>query len=262
MRIVINPTAQQAVNFCASYYSELLQSKPNAVLGLATGGTPVNLYKALIEKYQQGEISFKDVVSFNLDEYWQLPPNHPQSYRYFMEQNLFNHIDIDAANTFLPDAMTDQAEIACHNYEKAIADAGGIDLQLLGIGANGHIGFNEPTSSLCSRTRVKTLTAKTLEDNARFFAANEYQPKTALTMGIGTILDAREILLLATGEGKAEAIRAAIEGPLSTMCPASSLQQHNNVTIVIDEEAASKLTMREYYVAIEAEQQKLTGRAR
>jgi glucosamine-6-phosphate deaminase len=262
MRVVICESEQDTINFCAQYYRELLNKKPDAVLGLATGGTPVNLYNRLVQLYQAGEISFARVKSFNLDEYWQLPATHQQSYRYFMQRNLFDRVDIQLGNTHLPDGMAEVAELACDKYEKLIASCGGIDLQLLGIGRNGHIGFNEPTSSLCSRTRVKTLDPKTMQDNARFFTANEYQPSLALTMGIGTILDAREVLLLATGDNKANAIQATIEGPLSAMCPASALQQHNKVTVVVDAEAASKLELKEYYLSIEAERQKLTGTAR
>lgn len=255
MRIVINETVEQAVEFCADQFCRQLTEKPDSVLGLATGGTPQGLYQRLITLQHSGELSFKQAVSFNLDEYLGLAPTHPQSYRHYMQRELFDHIDIDPANTHLPGDGCSDDLLAGEAYEQRIEQAGGIDLQLLGIGANGHIGFNEPSSSLCSRTRVKTLTPKTLSDNRRFFADGESQPHLALTMGIGSILDSRAVLLLATGEGKAAAIAAAIEGPLSAICPASALQQHNHATLVLDSAAARALKLQDYYQFVERERQ-------
>src|SRR5690606_34849911 len=227
---------------------------------LATGSTPVALYKELIAAYESGRVSFKQVSSFNLDEYLGLPENHPQSYRYFMNQQLFDHIDIDKAQTNVPSGDAEAPFNAGAAYEAALKQQGGIDVQLLGIGRNGHIGFNEPSSSLMSRTRVKTLTRATIDDNARFFSPDEYQPHLSITMGIGTILDSKKVVLLATGENKAEAIKAMVEGPVTAACPASALQMHEQVVLVIDEAAASQLADVDFYKHIENENQKLLSR--
>lgn len=262
MRVVILPDSEQVAHYGADIFATQLREKPNSVLGLATGGTPVALYQRLIAEYEAGRISFRSTSSFNLDEYWGLEPDHPQSYRYFMNQNLFAKIDIDSANTHVPPGATQDPIAACRAYEDAISDMGGIDLQLLGIGRNGHIGFNEPASSLTSRTRIKTLTRATIDDNARFFAQGERQPTLALTMGIGTILESKKVVLLATGAHKAPAIRAAVEGPLAAICPASALQLHRDAVIVLDEPAASELQDREFHLHIEREHQKLTRQLR
>jgi len=246
MQVIVTQTPQDVANYVANKVIKLLESTRAPVLGLATGSTPLELYRELVSRYRQGSLGFAHTTTFNLDEYIGLPPDHPQSYRYFMQTELFDHIDIDPANTFLPDGMGDP-ETAGDSYEQHIAEHGGIDLQILGIGRNGHIGFNEPTSSLGSRTRVKALTENTLSANARFFKQDEFQPKSALTMGIATILDTRQAILLATGEGKARAVAKCIEGPLSAMVPASALQLHRNAIIVVDEAAASKLTLTDYY---------------
>ncbi len=227
------------------------------MLGLATGSTPMALYQRLIEFYRQGEISFRKIRSFNLDEYLGLKADHPQSYRSCMNTSLFDHIDVEKRNTFVPDGAAANPYEACHQYERLIEELGGIDLQLLGIGRNGHIGFNEPSSGLRSRTRVKTLSIDTIRDNARFFTDGELQPQMSITMGIGTILDSRRVLLLATGNNKADAICAAIEGPLTASCPASALQLHNRAVFVIDEAAASGLKARDYYLHVENERRKL-----
>ncbi|WP_462158146.1 glucosamine-6-phosphate deaminase [Pseudoalteromonas sp. GB56] len=257
MQIVILKDATEVAEYGANLFANQLQKKPASVLGLATGSTPVALYQNLIARNHAGDISFANVTSFNLDEYLGLDGDHPQSYRYFMNQQLFNHIDIDSNNTHVPPGDAADPIAACDAYEQQILQAGGIDIQLLGIGRNGHIGFNEPSSGLTSRTRVKTLTKATIEDNARFFAEDEYQPHLSITMGIGTILDAKKVVLLATGENKAEAIKATVEGPLTAACPASVLQMHRNAVIVIDEAAASQLTDVDFYKHIEAENQKL-----
>ncbi|WP_105264575.1 glucosamine-6-phosphate deaminase [Pseudoalteromonas sp. T1lg76] len=260
MQIVILKDAAAVAHYGSELFAAQLNKQPASVLGLATGSTPVALYQNLIKLNQQGDISFAQAQSFNLDEYLGLPGEHPQSYRYFMNQQLFNHIDIDINNTHVPPGNADDPIAACEQYERQIAEAGGIDLQLLGIGRNGHIGFNEPSSGLTSRTRVKTLTKATIADNARFFAEGEYQPHLSITMGIGTILDAKKVVLLATGESKAAAITATVEGPLSAACPASALQMHQNAVLVIDEAAASQLADVDFYKHIEAENQKLLKR--
>ncbi|MBW8182944.1 glucosamine-6-phosphate deaminase [Shewanella nanhaiensis] len=260
MQIVILKNSAEVAEYGANIFKKQLQSKPDSVLGLATGSTPVSLYQGLIEANKLGDISFKGVTSFNLDEYLGLAGTHPQSYRYFMNEQLFDHIDIDKANTHVPPGDAENPIQACDGYEEQIQAAGGIDIQLLGIGRNGHIGFNEPSSGLMSRTRVKTLTKATIEDNARFFKEDEYQPHLSITMGIGTILDAKKVVLLATGENKADAILATVEGALTASCPASALQLHKNAVLVIDEAAASKLSDRDFYKHIEAENQKLLAR--
>jgi glucosamine-6-phosphate deaminase len=214
---------------------------------LATGSTPLGLYRELIERHKTHGLSFKKVKTFNLDEYVGIPDDHPQSYRTFMDDHFFNQIDIEKSNTRVPDGMAENPLEVGPAYEKSIEEAGGIDLQVLGVGTDGHIGFNEPTSSLGSITRVKTLTQQTIEDNSRFFEADEFQPKLAITMGIKTILDARRILILANGENKAQAVRDMVEGPLSAFCPASALQLHQRTTVLIDEPAASNLTLKGYY---------------
>lgn len=257
MQIVILDDAAQVAAYGADIFAKQLLKKPASVLGLATGSTPVALYQELITKNKAGDISFSQATTFNLDEYLGLTGEHPQSYRYFMNEKLFNHIDIDKANTHVPPGDAENPLVACKDYEQKIVDAGGIDVQLLGIGRNGHIGFNEPSSGLASRTRVKTLTKATIDDNARFFAEGEYQPHLSITMGIGTILDAKKVVLLATGESKADAVHAMVEGPLMAKCPASALQLHKDAVIIIDKAAASKLEDLAFYQHIEAENQKL-----
>lgn len=248
MDVVILKNSDAVAGEGARRIRTLLATKTNAVLGLATGGTPLAMYRQLVADCAQGEVSFADVRTFNLDEYIGLAANDPRSYRDYMNRELFDHIDIDKHNTHLP-----TCEPGCNplvigpQYEDAIRAAGGIDLQILGIGRNGHIGFNEPTSSLSSRTRVKTLTRETLASNSQYFDNPEQQPQTAITMGIATIMDASEVLLLATGAGKAAAIQQLVEGPVSAMWPATALQWHEKLTVLIDNAAASKLAMRDYY---------------
>lgn len=247
MEVLILPDAAAVAKRSADIVEAQVTTMPNSVLGLATGSSPIGLYEQLIERHQKHELSFADVTTFNLDEYIGIPADHSQSYRTFMNETLFDQIDIAIDRTHVPDGMAvNPLEVGPH-YEKLITKAGGIDLQILGIGSDGHIGFNEPTSSLRSKTRVKTLTKQTLEDNSRFFEADEFQPKLAVTMGIATILEARRILLIATGEGKADAVRDTVEGPLSAFVPASALQLHERATVVIDEAAASKLKLKNYY---------------
>ncbi len=260
MKVVILKDAAEVAKYGADIFIKQIKRKPDSVLGLATGSTPVALYKELISAYQSGRVSFKNVSSFNLDEYLGLTGTHPQSYRYFMNQQLFDHIDIEKSQTAVPPGDAEDPFSACEQYENNIKQKGGIDIQLLGIGRNGHIGFNEPSSSLMSRTRVKTLTRATIDDNARFFGPDEYQPHLSITMGIGTILESKKVVLLATGANKAEAIKATVEGPLTAACPASALQMHEHVVLVIDEAAASQLADVDFYKHIEMENQKLLER--
>ncbi|MCC5451105.1 glucosamine-6-phosphate deaminase [Rheinheimera sp. UJ51] len=247
MQVVILADGAAVADYGAKLFKQQITKKPNSVLGLATGSTPLALYQRLIAAYQAAELSFAQVKTFNLDEYLGLAPEHPQSYRAFMQQQLFAHIDINPEHTHVPLGAAADPWQACMDYEQLILSAGGIDVQLLGLGRNGHIGFNEPTSSLQSRTRIKTLTAQTIADNARFFKANEYQPHLSITMGIGTILEAKKIMLLATGSAKAPAVQALVEGPLSAVCPASALQLHPQAIIVVDEAAASALQHQAFY---------------
>lgn len=258
MQIIIYDNAQQVAQSAALWVKELIKKKPAPVLGLATGSTPISLYKQLVELHKAKDLSFKNVTTFNLDEYHQIDPANPQSYRSFMNQNLFNHVDIDANNTYLPTCSPGENPRAQGlAYEDKIKQQGGVDLQILGIGANGHIGFNEPTSSLSSRTRIKTLTQQTIADNSRLFTADEDQPTMAMTMGIATIMDARYVLLMATGENKASAVKAMITGGVSAMCPASALQMHENAIVLLDKAAASELTDQSYYQWANNENSKL-----
>jgi glucosamine-6-phosphate deaminase len=248
MEIIILKNAEEVAATGAELVAELLRVSPATVLGLATGGTQLALYRQLVAKNLAAEISFRKVTTFNLDEYLGVTPDNPQSYRAYMQRELFGRVDIDPCKTFLPECGEGQNPVLVGPlYEQKILAAGGIDLQIMGIGVNGHIGFNEPSSSLNSRTRVKTLTRQTVEDNSRLFSAAEFQPKLAITMGIGTIMDARRILLLATGGKKADAVGKMVEGPLTAMCPASVLQMHQRVTVILDEAAAGGLRNRDYY---------------
>ena len=215
--------------------------KPTSVLGLATGSTPVGTYKQLIEWYEKGDIDFSQVTTINLDEYKGLGAADVQSYRYFMNDNLFNHVNVNKDRTFVPNGLTEDPEEACKVYDDLIAACGGIDLQLLGIGGNGHIGFNEPTDSYIKATHVVTLSENTRSANARFFASMDEVPTHAITMGIGGIMEAKKILLLASGKANAQAIYDALYGPITPQVPASILQLHPDVIVVADEEALSLL---------------------
>ena len=247
MEVIIQPDSQAAACACAEYIERLLLTKSGSVLGLATGSTPLQLYRKLISLYQSGVVSFENCKTFNLDEYVGVGGEDKISYRYYMNKNFFDHIDIDLSNTHLPNGLAKDPDLEAQRYENLIKKAGGIDLQVLGIGRNGHIGFNEPSSSLVSRTRIKTLSKSTIDDNSRLLDKGDFQPYLSLTMGIGTILDSQQIVMLATGKHKAPAVKAAIEGAVSAMCPASVLQLHPNVKFVVDEEAASQLELKEYY---------------
>ena len=216
--------------------------RPNCVLGLATGSTPVGTYQQLTAWNQQGDLSFREVRTVNLDEYKGLAPTHDQSYRYFMQTNLFDHIDIDPAATNVPDGLAADPDAECARYDALVASLGYADLQLLGLGRNGHIGFNEPCDRFVKETHVVDLTESTIEANARFFASRDDVPRQALTMGIGCIMAARRILLIASGDDKAEALYNAFCGPITPECPASILQLHGDVVVVGDKAALSKLT--------------------
>lgn len=243
MEIIIQPTQQAATEVAARIIARLLRDKPDAVLGLATGSTPLSLYQTLISM----DLDWSKVTTFNLDEYIGLPEEHPQSYHSFMWENLFQHINIRKENIHIPDGNAPDIPKFCQEYEERIRAAGGIDLQILGIGTDGHIGFNEPTSSLASRTRIKTLTQQTCKDNARFFGSEKDVPHHVITMGIGTIMEARQNLLLAFGPNKARAIAEAVEGPVTSLNPASVLQMHPTVKVCLDEPAAGELKRADYY---------------
>jgi glucosamine-6-phosphate deaminase len=244
MEVITGRNADQAVALVARLMEMRIRAKPNAVLGLATGRTMEKVY----EQLASAGVSFAECSSFNLDEYIGLAPNHPNSYRTYMQEHLFSKVDIDVANTNLPDCAAPDLKAAARDYEDRIRAAGGIDVQLLGIGEAGHIGFNEPLSSLVSRTRDKALTPTTRVQNAGMFGGDpERVPKRALTMGVGTILDARELILLATGPAKANIIARAVEGPITSMVSASAIQLHPNCKVIVDEAAAAELKGREYY---------------
>lgn len=242
MLVIVKDSYDGISHEAAQLVADRLRRKPNLVLGLATGSTPLGLYKELIRMHKEEGLDFSPVTTFNLDEYVGLRPSHDQSYHYFMHEHLFKHINIPQGQTHVPDGMAGDIDAFCDWYEAEIVRKGGIDLQILGIGGNGHIAFNEPGSSLGSRTRVKTLTEKTRQDNARFFATPEEVPKYALTMGVGTIMEAKELILLANGPGKADAIKAAIEGPITSQCPASIVQLHRKTFAILTRDAAAGLS--------------------
>ena len=247
MEVVILPDAEAVGALAADAACALLDSSPEAVLGLATGSSPLATYRELIRRHRDGEVTFARARAFLLDEYVGLAAGHPQRYRNVVRDELEAHVDFADGAVAGPDGLADDLPAACAAYEAAIAAAGGVDLQLLGIGSDGHIAFNEPGSSLSSRTRLKTLAKQTIDDNARFFDKPSDVPIYAITMGVGTILEARQILLLATGEKKAGAVAAAVEGPVTSMITASALQMHPSTRVYCDEPAAGKLKMREYY---------------
>lgn len=247
MKVLILPDGEAAIRRAAAVIVDHIARRQRPVLGLATGGTMVPLYERLVALFRDGQVSFADVTTFNLDEYVGIAPEHPCSYQSYMQEALFRHIDIDLARTHLPHGQPACLQTEADAYEAKIAEAGGISLQLLGIGRNGHIGFNEPTSSLGSRTRVKTLTETTRNSNRQYFSSGEDTPRYAMTMGIGTILAAHECLLVATGTDKAQAVAEMIEGPVSAICPASALQMHAHVTVILDRAASAKLRLTDYY---------------
>ncbi|MEQ1861758.1 MAG: glucosamine-6-phosphate deaminase [Chthoniobacteraceae bacterium] len=247
MEIVIQPTPEAASLIAAHIIANLVRDKPACVLGLATGGTPLPMYRELVRLHREEGLDFSRVTTFNLDEYVGLRPDHAQSYHAFMRANLFDLINVPRERIHIPDGMAADVPAECARYEDAIRLADGIDLQVLGIGTDGHIGFNERSSSLASRTRIKTITDQTRRDNARYFGRAEDVPMHVITMGVGTIMETRQVLLLAFGEKKARPIAEAVEGPISAMNPASILQMHPVAKALLDEPAASRLAHGDYY---------------
>lgn len=248
MEVVIGETPQDLAALAADAVCALLDQRPEAVLGLATGSSPLPTYDELARRCQAGEVSLARARGFTLDEYVGLPADHPERYRNVIDAELVSRVDLAEGAVQGPDGLAPDVAAACAAYEVAIAEAGGVDLQVLGIGTDGHIGFNEPGSSLASRTRIKTLTAQTRRDNARFFDDDlEAVPTHCLTQGLGTIMQARHVVLLAAGRGKAEAVHHLVEGPVTAMWPASVLQHHPHVSVLVDEPAASRLQLATYY---------------
>ena len=247
MEVIIRPTAEEAARLVARLIAHEVKADPRLVLGLATGRTMERVYRLLVEMHDDGELDFSEARTFNLDEYVGLGADDPHSYRHYMDDHLFNRVNIDRRNTHLPDGMAADLDAECRRYEGRIRDVGGIGLQLLGLGRSGHIGFNEPLSALRSRTRVKALTRTTIEQNAPLFGSPYLVPTRAITMGVGTILDARRVVLLATGVHKAGIVAKTVEGPITAMISATALQLHERCTVVIDEDASAELKGTEYY---------------
>nr|WP_217499792.1 glucosamine-6-phosphate deaminase [Curtobacterium flaccumfaciens] len=241
------PTPDEVGRVAAAKIASVVAKKPSAVIGLATGSSPQGIYTDLQRRVQTGEISFAEARGFALDEYVGIPLEHPESYAAVIARDVVAPLGFDASRVRVPDGRAADLEFAAKEYDAAIRAAGGIDVQILGIGANGHIGFNEPTSSFASRTRIKTLAPSTRDANARFFDSPEQVPTHCMTQGLGTILEARELVLVAQGPSKAAAVAAAIEGPLSSFVPGSALQLHEHATVVVDEEAAAGLQLADYY---------------
>lgn len=246
MEVIICANEDQVGRIAASRISSALKKRPNPVMGLATGSSPLGTYAALKDRVDQGLLDLSSATFFALDEYLGLPPTHPNSYAETIRLTFTEPLGIDPARVRVPSGVADDIDAACEEYEQAIAAAGGIDVQILGIGSNGHIGFNEPGSSFNSRTRMKTLTARTRADNARFFG-HEFVPTHCITQGLGTIMDAGALVLTAMGDNKADAVAAAVEGPVTAMCPASILQFHRFATVIVDEQAGARLRGKDYY---------------
>lgn len=262
MRLIIQPNADQIAKWAANYVvSKINKANPTPEkpfkLALPTGSSPIKMYKELIKLHKEGLISFQNVITFNLDEYIGLGADHPQSYHHFMWNTFFNHIDIKKENVNIPNGMAQDVEAECAAYDQKISDAGGIDLFLGGVGTDGHIAFNEPGSSLASRTRIKTLTAKTIVANSRFFDTVDDVPKTAITVGVGTILESKEILILVDGSHKARALYHAVEGSVNQMWTVSALQLHRRGIIVCDYEACSDLRVGTYKYFLDIEHDNL-----
>jgi glucosamine-6-phosphate deaminase len=247
VEVIITASSVEASAQAARIAAAAIRAKPAAVLGLATGSTPMGFYDELAAMHARGELDFSRVTIFNLDEYAGLGPLHRQSYAWFMREHFFSRVNVAPGSIHIPDGLARDIPAHCGQYEAAIRAAGGIDLQLLGVGSDGHIGFNEPSSSLGSRTRLKTLNERTIRDNARFFASPEEVPRHVITMGVGTILEARRCLVLAFGDAKAAAVAAMVEGPVTADLPASALQFHASCTLIVDEAAASRLKRADYY---------------
>ena len=238
MEIIVSKNYDELSKKAANFIIDLIKDKPDSVLGLATGGTPEGMYAELVKAYEAGKISFKDVKTYNLDEYIGLDGNHEQSYRHFMNKQLFDHVDIDKNNTYVPNGKAEDLEAECENYEKILKDLSYADIQILGIGTNGHIGFNEPAEELILPTHVEPLVEATIEVNSRYFDSKDEVPKEAISMGIGSILKAKHIILLASGPSKNEIMKYFNNDKISTNIPASLIKLHPNVTIIMDEEAA------------------------
>jgi glucosamine-6-phosphate deaminase len=251
MEVLIRHDAEEASATAARLIARQIREKPDSVLGLATGSTPLRLYAMLVAMHKAGTLDFRHVTTFNLDEYVGLPPAHPASYHHFMGEHLFRHINLTPWRIHLPDGLTPDIPTHCAAYEAAIHAAGGIDLQLLGLGTDGHLGFNEPGSSLASRTRLKTLTEQTRTDNARFFTDGTPVHHHVITMGLGTIMESRTALLLAFGQAKAAAVAATVEGPVTASVPGSILQFHPHAKVILDDAAASQLNRADYYRWVE-----------
>ncbi|MGP8299213.1 glucosamine-6-phosphate deaminase [Streptomyces inhibens] len=249
MEVVIVPDAMAGGELIAEAIAALVRRKPDALLGVATGSTPLPIYEALAAKVRAGAVDASRARICQLDEYVGLPAGHPESYRSVVLREVVEPLGLSEDSFMGPDGSAEDVQAACEAYDRALREAGGVDLQLLGIGTDGHIGFNEPCSSLASRTRIKTLTQQTREDNARFFDSPGEVPHHVITQGIGTILEARHLVLLATGEGKADAVAHAVEGPVAALIPASALQLHPHATVVVDEAAAAKLKLADYFRA-------------
>ena len=239
MKVIVTKNYEEMCQKAARIIAAQITLKEDSVLGLATGSTPVGIYQELVKKYEDGRLDFSEIVTVNLDEYVGLAPENDQSYRWFMNYHLFDHINIPKQYTYVPKGLSDDLEDECDNYELLIQQLGGVDLQLLGLGANGHIGFNEPSSAFAAETHVCALSDSTIEANSRFFASKEEVPTSAITMGIGTIMQAKKILLVANGENKAKAIQQMLFGPVTPQCPASILRFHQDVTVIVDEAAFS-----------------------
>ena len=247
MEVIILQTAAESSKVAARLVARQVSEKPDSVLGLATGSTPCNLYQELARMHSAAGLDFSGVTTFNLDEYVGLDPGHPASYHRFMEENFFSRVNVPRERIHIPNGLAPDVPAYCDAYENAIRDAGGIDVQILGLGSDGHLGFNEPGSSLASRTRIKTLTERTRSDNARFFTGGREVPHHVITMGLGTIMESRMCLLMAFGKGKAQAVAASIEGPVTASVPGSLLQFHPRAKVLLDAEAASLLTRADYY---------------
>jgi glucosamine-6-phosphate deaminase len=248
MEVFVLPDADAVGEAAAARIAAVVRKKPEAVLGLSTGSSPLSTYAALSRRVRRGDVDLSRASGFALDEYVGLPPGSPQSYAATIAREVTEPLGMDPARVHVPDGGADDLEEACEAYERAIREVGGVDVQLLGIGTNGHIGFNEPTSSFASRTRIKTLAPRTRRDNARFFDDDlDKVPLHCVTQGLGTILEARRLVLVAQGEAKAAAVAEAVEGPITAMVPASALQLHRRVTVLLDEAAAARLTLAEYY---------------
>ena len=237
MKVIVCKNYEEMSAAAAEIVADVMKAKPDCVLGLATGSTPVGMYKQLIGKNQSGEIDFSKVTTVNLDEYYPISPENDQSYRYFMNQNLFDHVNVDKTRTFVPDGQAPDPVAACEAYEETVAAVGPADIQVLGIGQNGHIGFNEPAAALIADTHVTDLTADTINANSRFFASENEVPKRAMTMGVGTIMASRKIVVMASGEGKRAAIAALLGDVVDTNVPVTLLKLHRDVTLICDEAA-------------------------